>query len=176
MKPTFKWSELQADLGQLMEIYRDQEENPFKKGAKMLPEEGEKSEWNQALALNKASSIIQAMPVRTVYKVYPLGSTPAFSDTGNLSLLNQKYTDPYVIGFRDNHVVFYEKMTPVELEIRGDEAHAPGFLGSFKSKSGDWDSLTRVLTIRKFMQEQFLALEGQCLLIPRWGSCSVFKL
>ena len=176
LKPTYKVSDLEQDLNKLQEQYANKEESPFLKKAKMLPEDGNGCEWNRSLALQKAHSILTQCPARAVYKLYPLGMTPAFSDSGNLSMLNQKYTDPYIMGFRTNEITFYEALPEVELTVVPEGILASGFEGVFVSKSGDLEGLRRVLGIRRYMHTVYQDRKGYCLLIPRWGSCSVFLL
>jgi hypothetical protein len=149
------------------------DESPWMLKAKMREDEPENLEWNEALALLKSAKAVRAIGV-TSYRLYPYGSTPAFTDTCGISNINSKFWDPYILHPKGNRrIEYYEGMDPVNINTTQAGIEVEGFGGVFVSKSGDIGGIARTLTIREFMRDRFVEAQGKIQLIPRWSGCTI---
>jgi hypothetical protein len=154
--------------------FAKEETTPWDIKAKMKDESEENLEWNEAVALLRSIKSVREMG-HTSYRLYPYGATPALSDSANVSMINSKIWDRYILRPQGKITLkYYEDMDPVLVSPAGDKAFtAEGFEGVFTSKSGDMSGLCRVLTIRQFVRDQFVLANGITQLIPRWGSVTI---
>ena len=161
--------------------------DPFQKGAKMAAKEGgdlpeEEKKYNKIISALRAIKIISGFDGGTSFRVSPKGSTPAFADSQNLSMIGtggDKYLRtlptmcPYYLTW---------EVTPHMASVCTDEIkpgytkmQAMGIPYPFYSKSGG-EMLQEVLFARYLVHQVFGAVDitqKQCIQIPRKNSLLV---
>jgi hypothetical protein len=164
--------------------------NPFEPKAKMVKNAAtdEEKQHNNILSTLKSLKIISQFTPQVSWRVSPMGSTPAFSDSRNISMLGvggDKFLRvlPNLKAFyihwepatapdmAERKVETFNKFMP-EPDPRGTQFKVEGIPYPFWSKSGG-EVLQQVLFSRKLMAEVFKAHDitsEMCILIPRMSS------
>lgn len=168
---------------------KDAKLNPFEPKAKMvkLAATDEEKQHNNILSTLKSLKIISQFTPQISFRVSPLGSTPAFADSRNISMIGvggDKYlkTLPNLKAFYLHWVPGTSPMMASAYTIGADLAaggsttqtgfKAEGVPYMFFSKSGG-EILQEVLFARKIMAEVFAAHDitaEMCIMIPRMNS------
>jgi hypothetical protein len=184
-------AEAEKDMEALKAAWpKDAKLNPFEPKVKMVKNAAsdEEKKYNNILSTIKSLKIISAFTPQVSFRVSPLGSTPAFADSRNISMIGIG-GDKYLRTLPDLKP-FYIHWTPgaapemakrvVEVSGGFDNPAAVGFRAegipyTFHSKSGG-DILQEVLFARKIMAEVFAAHDitaEMCIMIPRMNSVLV---
>jgi hypothetical protein len=164
--------------------------DPWKPGSKMVKTATtfEETAYNQILSMQRAKKIIEEFSGGTSFRVSPKGSTPAFADSKNISMIGvggDRYLQtlptlqPYYFFWDTTPTMAIAAMNILEpLDkpgVKGMVFEAPGIPYSFVSKSGG-EILQEVLFARKIMYEVFRSVDitqKQCIQIPRINSVLV---
>lgn len=163
--------------------------DPFKAGATMVKQASdvEGKSYNQILSMQKCIKIVTAFEGGTSFRVSPKGSTPAFADSKNLSMIGtggDKYLRtlpnlcPYYFTWDAAPSMAVHSSNILEPGKPGIQAavfDAPGIPYSFFSKSGG-EILQEVLFARYLVKRVFKAVDitqKQCIQIPRMNSLLV---
>lgn len=183
----------EKDMENLKEEWpKDSKLNPFEPKAKMVKNAAtdEEKQHNNILSTLKSLKIISQFTPQVSFRVSPIGMTPAFADSRNVSMIGiggDKY-----LRTLPNLKAFYihwapgvtPPMTKSVLKLAGDFAPHPDNRLEFKadeipypflSKSGG-EILNEVLFSRKVMAEVFAAHDitaEMCIMIPRMNSVLV---
>jgi hypothetical protein len=163
---------------------KDAKLNPFEVKAKMVKSAAtdEEKQHNLTLSSLKSLKIISQFTPQISFRVSPIGSTPAFADSRNISMIGiggDKYlrTLPNLKAF---YLHWAPGSTPDIAKFRTDISVLNGKIGFaaegipyvFFSKSGG-EVLNEVLFARKIMAEVFAAHDitaEMCIMIPRMNS------
>jgi hypothetical protein len=166
---------------------KDAKLNPFEPKAKMVKNAAsdEERQHNNILSTLKSLKIISQFTPQVSFRISPLGATPAFADSRNVSMIGvggDKYlrTLPDLQPF---YIHWEPGSTPQIAKLRTDITVLNGAMGFgaegipyvFFSKSGG-DILQEVLFARKIMAEVFAAHDitaEMCIMIPRMSSVLV---
>jgi len=163
--------------------------NPFEPKARMvkLAATDEERQHNNILSTLKSLKIISQFTPQISFRVSPLGSTPAFADSRNISMIGiggDKYLKtlqnlkPFYIHWAPGsspqmaHNVVDATGHIIPNDTGALQLKAEGIPYPFFSKSGG-DILTDVLFTRKIMAEVFAAHDitaEMCIMIPRMNS------
>lgn len=169
---------------------KDAKLNPFEPKAKMVKNAAtdEEKTHNNILSTLKSLKIISQFTPQVSFRVSPIGSTPAFADSRNISMIGaggDKYLrtlpnlKPFYIHWAPGstpditqYVITVDAQYKTVPDPRGTQITAAGIPYPFFSKSGG-DILTDVLFTRKIMAEVFAAHDitaEMCIMIPRMNS------
>jgi hypothetical protein len=168
---------------------KDAKLDPFASGGKMVKAAStfEEIAYNNILSTQRAHKIIADFSGGTSFRVSPKGSTPAFADSKNISMIGvggDKYLRtltsmlPYYITWETapRMTTLAENiLVPGVSGVQGMAFSAPGIPYAFFSKSGG-EILNEVLFARKIMYEVFRGVDitqKQCIQIPRMNSVLV---
>jgi hypothetical protein len=186
----YRAEDAQAEIEKLKTAWpKTSKLDPFAPKAKMLKTAmtAEDQQFNVTLSTLRSLKIIGSSNMATgfiSYRVSPKGSTPAFADSQNLSMLGvgaDKYlrVDP---RFKPFYLVWAPGTTPEMISRCENQAlagrtgewcfNAHGIHYEFRSKSGG-DILNEVLFARKLMYEVLGGIdfeERTCTIVPRMNS------
>ena len=113
--------------------------NPFELKAKMIKEAStnEEAEYNADLSATKALKIISGFGLGASFRVSPKGSTPAFADSKNISMIGLG-GDRFVKTLPTLKIYYITwQHTPNILDLQTDGSFTtPGISYPFRSKSG----------------------------------------
>jgi hypothetical protein len=170
---------------------KEYKSDPFAPKAKMIKQAAavtpEQKAYNETISTLRALRIIEQFTPQISFRVSPKGSTPAFADSRNISMIGMggdKYlkTMPtlrtYYITWDTVPTMAVHNLNILEPGKVGVQAHvfdAPGIKYSFVSKSGG-ETLQEVLFARKIMYEIFRdhdITRETCIMIPRMKSILV---
>lgn len=182
------------DMERMKEAWpKDAKLNPFEPKAKMVKNAAtdEEKQNNNILSTIKSLKIISQFTPQISFRVSPLGSTPAFADSRNISMIGvggDKYLKtlpnlkPFYIHWTPGtspqmalwvaHVNDSTHHSSLPPDPKGTRFEAEGIPYPFFSKSGG-DILQEVLFARKIMAEVFAAHDitaEMCIMIPRMNS------
>lgn len=159
--------------------------DPFAPKAKMVKQAeavtDEQKEYNAVLSTLRALRIITQFTPQISFRVSPKGSTPAFADSRNISMIGMggdKYlkTLPTLKTFYITWDSVPQMALPTRTELidgkPGIVFFAPDIPYEFKSRSGG-EILQEVLFARKLMYEIFKGVDTTketCIMIPRINS------
>ena len=163
--------------------------DPFKPGATMVKKAtaAEDVAYNTILSMQKCVKIVSEFSGSTSFRVSPKGSTPAFADSKNISMIGaggDHYLRtlpnlcPYYLTWEVAPMMAIHASNVLEPSKEGIRAmifEAPGIPYSFVSKSGG-EILQEVLFARYLMQRVFKTVDitqKQCIQIPRMNSLMV---
>ena len=164
--------------------------DPFLPKAKMVKQSGQISradqEFNVIISTLRALRIIEQFTPQISFRVSPKGSTPAFADSRNISMIGQggdKYlkTMPtlqtyYLVWDAVPAMAAFSGIkTPPGAAVPCSTFDAPGIPYTFYSKSGG-EIIQEVLFARKLMYEVFRdhdITSETCIMIPRMQSVLV---
>jgi len=165
---------------------KDAKLNPFEPKAKMVKNAAtdEEKQHNNILSTLKSLKIISQFTPQVSFRLSPIGTTPAFADSRNVSMIGVG-GDKYLRTL-PNLKAFYIHWAPGTSPAMGKPQYRidprPGEVGTcfsvegipytFFSKSGG-DILQEVLFARKIMAEVFAAHDitsEMCIMIPRMNS------
>ena len=154
--------------------------NPFEPKAKMVKNAAtdEEKQHNNILSTLKSLKIISQFTPQVSWRVSPVGSTPAFSDSRNISMLGVG-ADKF-LRVLPNLSPFYLHWNPGSSPLMAERQLDGGFKAEgipypFYSKSGG-GILQEVLFCRRVMADVFIAHDitsEMCILIPRMNSVLV---
>ena len=180
-----------ADMDKLKAAWpKDAKLNPFEPKAKMVKSAStdEEKQHNNILSTLKSLKIISQFTPQVSFRISPIGYTPAFADSRNISMIGtggDKYLKtlpnlkPFYIhwepGSAPNMAERQVETLMPDPDPRGTKFKAAGILYPFFSKSGG-DILQEVLFARKIMAEVFAAHDitsEMCIMIPRMNSVLV---
>ena len=161
---------------------KDAKLNPFEPKAKMVKNAAtdEEKQHNNTLSTLKSLKIISQFTPQVSFRLSPIGTTPAFADSRNVSMIGvggDKYlrTLPSLKAFYI-HWAPGSIPTMAELGAQGSGGFVvKGIPYLFFSKSGG-EILQEVLFARKIMAEVFAAHDitsEMCIMIPRMNSVLV---
>jgi len=179
-------SDAQAEVDKLKATWpKDAKLNPFEPKAKMVKNAStdEEKQHNNVLSTLKSLKILAQFTPQVSYRLSPIGTTPAFSDSRNISMLGvggDKYLKtlpnlkPFYIHWAPDSGPTMAKAT---FGSPGGSFATTGFMAEgipypFFSKSGG-EILQEVLFARKIMDEVFAAHDitsEMCIMIPRMNS------
>lgn len=180
--------EIDKDLTVAKEAWpKEAKLNPFVPGGKMIKQAAafEEIAYNNILSMQRAKKIIEEFSGGTSFRVSPKGSTPAFADSKNLSMIGvggDKYLrtlstlSPYYLTWEITPKM--AEVIPDPLGMRKEPGlvfAAPGIPYPFVSKSGG-EILQEVLFARRIMYEIFQGVDitqKQCIQLPRINSVLV---
>jgi hypothetical protein len=186
----FDLDAIQKDLATAKEAWpKDATLDPFVAGAKMVKQATahEQIAYNTVLSMQKCAKIVGEFGGGTSFRVSPKGSTPAFADSKNISMIGvggDKYLrtlptlQPYYLTWDTTPTMAVHSVNILEPGKPGVQAMvftAPGIPYSFASKSGG-EILQEVLFARYLMFRIFKAVDitqKQCVQIPRMNSLLV---
>jgi hypothetical protein len=179
---------------------KDAKLNPFEPKVKMVKNAAtdEEKKYNNILSTIKSLKIIAQFTPQVSFRITPIGSTPAFADSRNISMIGiggDKYLrtlpdlKPFYIHWAPGsspQIVMYNAEIIDSLVLgapsphppsdpRGAKLTAPGIPYAFFSKSGG-EILNEALFARKVMAEVFAAHDitaETCIMIPRMNSVLV---
>jgi hypothetical protein len=161
--------------------------DPFKPGATMVKKASAQEEiaYNTILSMQKCIKIVSEFSGSTSFRVSPKGSTPAFADSKNVSMIgaggdNYLRTLPHLGAYYLTWVLAPQMATESGVSSSEDGSKskaftAPGISYQFFSKSGG-EILQEVLFARYLMQRIFKVVDisqKQCIQIPRMNSLLV---
>lgn len=158
-------------------FYKGKDKSPFAPKATMVKYATKFDElrYNNDLSALKALRIIEKFSIANSYRVTPMGSTPAFADSLNISMMGAG-GDKYLVTIPNVRVHFYSwAQTPYILEIQPDGTfRTPGISYNFTSKSGG-DTLNEVLFSRWVAHQVFGVIKENTVkvIIPRMNSVMV---
>jgi hypothetical protein len=162
--------------------------DPFAPKAKMvkLAATPEQKEFNVMISTIRALNIIEQFTPQISFRVSPKGSTPAFADSRNISMIGQG-GDKYLktMATLQTYYLVWEQV-PMTAIFSGiavppggsspcSTFDAPGIPYKFYSKSGG-EVIQEVLFARKIMYEVFRDADitsETCIMIPRMNSILV---
>jgi len=174
-------SDAQAEMAGIKGAWKDPKLDPFAPKVKKVkdPKTANEQKFNNIISRIKAVNLIAQFDGQASFRVSPKGSTPAFADSRNLSMIGvggDRYlrTFPHLKPF---YIVWKPGMTPetAKLDHGLNMFFADGIDGWFVSKSGG-EILNEVLFSRKIMYEVFRdfdILKETCIMIPRMNSVLV---
>ena len=157
---------------------------PFQAGATMVKKASTQEEiaYNTVLSMQRAAKIVAAFEGGTSFRVSPKGSTPAFADSKNISMIGAG-GDKYLRHLPSLFPYYFmwaaaPTMANLTLGIGNDEkffSAQPDISYFFYSKSGG-EILQEALFARKLMSEVFKTVDitqKQCIQIPRMNSLMI---
>jgi hypothetical protein len=180
----------QKELTGLKENWKHPKLDPFAPKAKKIKEAKttDEQKFNNLISRVRAVNLIAQFDGQVSFRVSPMGSTPAFADSRNLSMIGvggDKYLrtfphlKPFYIAWQPGQTpqVAHPMMTAGQAAdgTVGTMLHADGISYSFVSRSGG-DILNEVLFSRKIMYEVFRDFDitkETCIMIPRMNSVLV---
>ena len=158
--------------------------DPFAPKAKMLKQAEvateEQKKYNEALSTLRALRIITQFTPQISFRVSPKGSTPAFADSRNISMIGAG-GDKYLRTLPELGTFYVTWDFPGQLtRLVGVEdgrtvLEAEGIAYTFRSKSGG-EVLNDVLFARRVMYEIFRGADvthETCIMVPRMNSVLV---
>lgn len=171
---------------------KDAKLTPFEPKAKMVKNAAtdEEKQHNNILSTLKSLKIISQFTPQVSFRLSPIGSTPAFADSRNISMIGiggDKYlrTLPNLKAFYVHWApgsapqltkpVGVAPPSPSTTDFQGVLLKVEGVPYLFRSKSGG-EILNEVLFARKIMAEVFAAHDitsEMCIMIPRMNSVLV---
>lgn len=167
---------------------KEYKSDPFAPKARMVKQAEattpEQKAYNDTVSTLRALRIITQFTPQISFRVSPKGSTPAFADSRNVSMIGQggdKYlrTMPTLKAY----YVTWDQVPTMAFPLRAEKTddkpavvlQAPGIPYEFKSKSGG-ETLQEVLFARKVMYEIFGDVDvtrETCIMVPRMKSILV---
>lgn len=185
----YSLDEVSKDLGAFKEMWsKESTLDPWALGSKMVKAAAtsEEKTYNTILSMQRAKKIIEEFGGGTSFRVSPKGSTPAFADSKNISMIGvggDKYLRtlgtlaPYYFTWDQVPTMAIPAPSISESQpgAKGMVFEAPGIPYSFVSKSGG-EILQEVLFARRIMYEVFRGVDitqKQCIQIPRMNSVLV---
>src|ERR1700739_3029924 len=184
----------EAEIEKLKEGWpKDAKTNPFEPKAKLVKNASTDEEQlhNSILRTIKSLKIISQFTPQVSFRVSPMGSTPAFADSRNISMIGiggdrflrtLPNLKPFYIHWEPGsnptmalsvaYINDSSHQAPLPPNPKGLEFEAPGIPYHFFSKSGG-EILQEVLFARKIMAELFAAHDitsEMCIMIPRMNS------
>jgi hypothetical protein len=171
----YRTGDADKHLDVLRSKWKDAKLDPFAPKAKMfkiIANETEK-EFNHTLSTMRALKIVAGYTPLISFRVSPKGSTPAFADSNNISMLGVG-GDQYL---QTNMNVFYIgwEQPPRMIELTSDGGFAAeGIPYKFYSKSGG-EVLNECLFARRIMYEVFNKIPSSLtrIMIPRMNSVMI---
>jgi hypothetical protein len=155
--------------------------DPFAPKAKMVKQADaiteEQRQYNAVLSTIRALHIISQFTPQVSFRVSPKGSTPAFADSRNISMIGMG-GDKYLktLPSLKTYYITWDSVpvmaVPVGQETTGVKFDAAGVPYPFISKSGG-QVLQDVLFARKIMYEIFKGVnitQETCIMVPRMNS------
>lgn len=159
--------------------------DPFAPKAKMVKHgtavTDEQKRYNETISTIRALNIITQFTPQISFRVSPKGSTPAFADSRNISMIGiggDKYlkTLPSLKTYYVTWDTVPTMAFPIRMEKIDDKPgivlHVPDIPYEFHSKSGG-ETIQEVLFSRKIMYEIFKGMDitkEACIMIPRMQS------
>ena len=180
----------QKELAGIKGSWKHPKLDPFAPKAKKIKEAKttDEQKFNNLISQVRAVNLIAQFDGQVSFRVSPKGSTPAFADSRNLSMIGvggDKYLrvfpnlKPFYIAWQPGQTpqVAHPMMTAGQAAdgTVGTMLHADGISYSFVSRSGG-DILNEVLFSRKIMYEVFRDFDitkETCIMIPRMNSVLV---
>lgn len=182
----YQTGDAEKEIARLQEAWpKDAALNPFAQKAKMVKqaEGAEAKQYNAVLSTLRALKIISRFTPQISFRVSPKGSTPAFADSRNISMLGEggdKYlkTLPglgvfYLTWAVVPQMAFAQPAIPPD--PRGMKFVSPEIPYEFYSKSGG-EVLHDVLFARRLMYAIFADVDTTqetCIMVPRMNSILV---
>ena len=172
---------------------KDAKLNPFEPKAKMVKNAStdEEKQHNNIVSTLKSLKIISQFTPQVSFRISPIGYTPAFADSRNISMIGtggDRYLKtlpnlkPFYIHWAPGTAPQMAQVVPPQRTQNpqphpsgGTELKAEGIPYHFFSKSGG-DTLQEILFARKIMAEVFAAHDitsEMCIMIPRMNSVLV---
>jgi len=157
--------------------------DPFAPKAKMLKAAAtdEQKRYNDTISTIRALNIITAFTPQISFRVSPKGSTPAFADSRNISMIGMG-GDKYLktLSTLQTYYITWDSIPTMAYPLRAEKVDdkpaivllAADIPYEFKSKSGG-EVLQDVLFARKIMYEVFKRMDitkEACIMIPRMQS------
>ncbi len=180
----YQTEEATKEIEKLKETWpKDAKISPFEPKAKMVKNAAteEDKKHNTILSTLKSLKIISQFTPQVSFRISPMGATPAFADSRNISMIgiggdNYLKTLPNLSPF---YIHWAPGTTPdmatrlISSAVDGTTGfQAEGIAYPFFSKSGG-DTLHEVLFARKIMAEVFAAHDitaEMCVMVPRMNS------
>lgn len=176
----------EKEITRLKEAWpKDYKLDPFAPKARMVKQAevvtDEQKQYNQMLSTLRALRIITQFTPQVSFRVSPKGSTPAFADSRNISMIGEggdKYlkTMPNLGVWYLTWDIVPTMAFPIRTEKVDDKPgivfHVAGMAYEFVSKSGG-EVLHDVLFARKLMYEIFREVDvtqETCIMVPRMRS------
>jgi hypothetical protein len=177
----------QKEIDRLKEYWKSRQwkSDPFAPKARMAKRSAtitdEESEYNKILSTLKALRTITQFTPQISFRVSPKGSTPAFADSRNISMIGvggDKYlrTSPALKAFYITWDVVPQMAAMVGTKLVEDKPHvvfkAEDIPYEFLSKSGG-EIIQEVLFARKLMWYVFAGIDTTketCIMVPRVNS------
>lgn len=188
---TYQTQEAEKEMEKLKADWpKDSKLNPFEPKAKMVKNAAtdEEKRHNNILSTIKSLKIISQFTPQVSFRVSPMGSTPAFADSRNISMIGiggDKYLKtlpdlkPFYIYWKPGTtpditmgVIDVDGQYKIIPDPRGHKMQVAGIAYPFYSKSGG-DTLAEVMFARKIMAEVFTAHDitaEMCIMVPRMNS------
>jgi hypothetical protein len=154
--------------------------SPFEPKARMVKKAStdEEKKHNNVLSALKSLKVISQFTPQVSFRLTPIGSTPAFADSRNISMIGiggDKYLHT-AQGLSAYYIHWAPGSSPIMAEQQSDGGlKAEGIPYSFYSKSGG-EILQEVLFARKIMAEVFASHDTTvetCIMVPRMSSVLV---
>ena len=180
---TYQVADAEKERETLREAWKDRHPSPFDPGARMhhivTPAD---HEYNVALSTLRSLETVTAFTPMISFRVSPIGRTPAFADSNNISMLGMG-ADRFlrILPILEAYYLTW-KIAPRVTRIHGPSPEsksmiiqAEGIQYPFESKSGG-EILNEVLFARKLAYEVYGALEGKVsmlTILPRMNSLMV---
>lgn len=185
---TYRVIDAQSELGRIKQGWKHPKLNPFAPKAKKIKDAKDKDEikFNNLIGRVRAVNLIAQFDGQSSFRVSPKGSTPAFADSRNLSMIGVG-GDQYLKtlpNLKPFYISWQPGTTPKIAEVVGAQGSpegtvtalaAEGIAYTFLSKSGG-DVLNETLFSRKIMYEVFRDFDittETCIMIPRMNSVLV---
>lgn len=174
----------QKELAGIKEGWKHPKLDPFAPKAKKIKDAKttDEQKFNNLISRVRAVNLIAQFDGQVSFRVSPMGSTPAFADSRNLSMIGVG-GDKYLRVFphlKPYYIAWQPGTTPQVTTLKGNYPEgavltAEGIPYLFTSKSGG-DILNEVLFSRKIMYEVFRDFDitkETCIMIPRMNSVLV---
>jgi hypothetical protein len=181
----YQTGDAEKEIARLQEAWpKEAALNPFAPKAKMVKQAeaatDEQKKYNTVLSTLRALRIISQFTPQISFRVSPKGSTPAFADSRNISMIGEG-GDKYLKTIPSLGVFYLAWATVPQMaaahpvnppDPRGMKFIAPGIPYDFYSKSGG-EVLHDVLFARRLMYEIFGGIDTTqetCIMVPRMKS------
>ena len=179
-------SDAEKELAGIKDGWKHPKLNPFEKKSKKIKDAKleEEKKFNNVLSRIRAVNLIAQFDGQVSFRVSPIGSTPAFADSRNLSMIGvggDKYLRTFP-NLKPFYIAWAPGTTPRITRVdngpgwpNGQWIYAEGIEYPFVSKSGG-EILNEVLFARKIMYEVFRDFDvtkETCIMIPRMNSVLV---
>ena len=183
---SYRIHDAKGELDVIKKGWKHPKLDPFAPKAKKLKEvkDSDEQKFNNVISQVRAVNLIAQFDGQTSFRVTPMGSTPAFADSRNLSMIGvggDKYLKtfpnlkPFYIAWAVGSTPRLTKLDDGPGYPNGQWIWAEGIEYPFVSKSGG-EILNEVLFSRKIMYEVFRDFDitkETCIMIPRMNSVLV---